>query len=137
MARARRTSPDLDPLNVLRETRSPRVRNEAALALLAIGTPKAAEAIVELLGRSDTKGARGTLLYVLNEMNAHVPLATLVEIIVGESYEAQEEALSLLRKTKFAPGERTGAMVRLKPYKQSRDPHMSLLAAEALEALKR
>jgi HEAT repeat protein len=135
MARARRASPDIDLVGLARETKSPRIRNETALTLAALGTTSGARVIAELLSRDDTRGARGTLLYALNEMKEGAPLEVLVEIIVTDGYESQEEALLLLRKSTFDETARLAAVAKLKPFKQSKDKHMSLLAAEAIDIL--
>jgi len=117
------------------ETRFPRVRNAAAMAILALGVPNTAELMIKLVNRADTKGTRGTLLYVLNELKAAVPLDTLVDILVNDSYEAQEEAINLFRNRRFSERERTDALSKLRPLKRSKDRHLSLLASEAADLL--
>jgi hypothetical protein len=83
-------------MHALEHTNSSRVRNAAALALLDLHVGSAKDALISLLKRPDTKGSRGTLLYALEQLGVDVPLAVLAEIIVNESYEAREEALSFV-----------------------------------------
>lgn len=137
IAQTRRSAADLDLTQLAWETQSTRIRNAAALALLALGVPQTAALMIRLLSRKDTKGTRGTLLYVLNELRASVPLELLVDLLITENYEAQEEALTLLERASFDEMERTSALAKLKPMKRSRDKHMSLLASEAVDLLKR
>lgn len=49
---------------ILKQTGSPRVRNAAALALADMRARDAADKLIDVLKRDDTKGYRGTLLYV-------------------------------------------------------------------------
>jgi HEAT repeat protein len=86
--------------SVLSDTKSPRVRNAAALALADLHIPSTRTIILEVLKRPDTKGARGTLLYALDEMQAKVPLLVLIGLILEDDYEAREEALGLLLKNR-------------------------------------
>lgn len=83
-------------LDILEKTKSPRVRNAAALALADLRAHNAKDKLVDLLTRSDTRGSRGTLLYALEQLGAVVPVAILADIIIDESYEAREEALELI-----------------------------------------
>ena len=137
IAQTMRSPAHLDLTQLAWETQSTRIRNAAALALLALGVPQTAELMLRLLSRKDTKGARGTLLYVLNELSASVPLELLVDLLITENYEAQEEALTLLERARFDEMDRMSALAKLKPLKRSRDKRMSLLASEAVDLLKR
>ena len=135
IAKIGRLPAGIDLMKLACETRSPRVRNAAAMALLTLGVPNTAELMINLVSRADTKGARGTLLYVLNELKSAVPLDTLVDILINDSYEAQEEAINLLRILRFGERERTDALSRLRPLVRSNDEHLSLLASEAVDLL--
>lgn len=137
MARTMHSPDQIDLAEVARETKSPRVRNAAALALLSFGIPDTAQLMIELLSRKDTRGARGTLLYVLNELEASVPLDLLVEILTNESYEAQEEALALLQRADADKAARMRALAKLKPLRRSKDQYLSHLASEAIDLLSR
>ncbi len=97
--RSQRTSRDLRTaraLQVLEQTNSSRVRNAAALALADMKAHCAKETLVSLLAKPDTKGARGSLLYALEQLGEHVPLPILIQIIVDDTYEAREEALAFI-----------------------------------------
>jgi HEAT repeat protein len=133
--RTRRLPAGVDLAQIAWDTRSPRIRNEAALTLLALDDRSAAKLIIKLLQRQDTKGVRGTLLYTLNEMKESVPLEILIEIIINDNYEAQEEAILLLPNSKSDEESRNEAAAKLKPLRQSKNKHVSLLAAEALDIL--
>jgi HEAT repeat protein len=101
-------------IRIIKDTEDPRVRNAAAIALADMRATKASTAILEVLERPDTRGHRGTLLYALQLLHAPVSVIVLVEIILQDSYEAREEALSLLRRTKFPRRDRTRAVKMLK-----------------------
>lgn len=83
-------------VEILKQANSARVRNAAALALADMRAQNAKEPLISLLTRPETKGARGTLLYALEQLRADVPIAILAEIIATESYEAREEALGFI-----------------------------------------
>lgn len=83
-------------LQALEQTRSSRVRNAAALALVDLRARSARDVLVGLLTHPDTRGSRGSLLYALDQLGADVPLPILAEIIVGDAYEAREEALTFI-----------------------------------------
>lgn len=86
---------------ILKQTDSPRVRNAAALALADMRAHSAEDVLIDALMRPDTKGYRGTLLYALGELDAALPISLLVDIIIEDSYEAQEEALNFIANGKF------------------------------------
>jgi hypothetical protein len=95
--RKRKTNGDASwVVDVIRDTRSPTVRNAAAIALADLKVAEAKDVLVGLLLRPETKESRGTLLYALDELGANVPLAVLVDIIVEGPYEARQEALNLI-----------------------------------------
>src|SRR5437764_722620 len=76
--KSRRQRRTLILFKILKETKSPRVRNAAALALADMKMKNAKPQLVEILWRKDTKGNRGTLLYALEELNVDVPLSLLI-----------------------------------------------------------
>jgi HEAT repeat protein len=83
-------------LGVLEKTNSTRVRNAAAVALADLRARETIEKLLDLLANPKTRGARGSILYALDQLRANVPLTLLVEIIATEPYEAREEALGLI-----------------------------------------
>jgi HEAT repeat protein len=83
-------------MRILEHTNSARVRNAAALALVDLRAHDAKDALIDLLQRPGTRGARGTLLYALQQLGENVPLPILTEIIIDDSYEAREEALAFI-----------------------------------------
>ena len=85
-------------LRLAETTSSPRVRNTAAIAMADLGIDGAAQLLVRLLARDDTKGHRGTLLYALEELGEEIPLPVLVSVLLDGNYESREEALDLLGK---------------------------------------
>ena len=135
IAQAGHPPASIDLVKLALMTRSPQVRNEAALTLLALGHPRTAELMITLIARGDTRGARGTLLYVLAELGESVPVAVLVDIIIEDGYEAREEAVSLLRSSPFEEAEWADALAKLRPLKRSKDKHLAMLAAEVVELL--
>ncbi len=133
--RTKRLPRGLDPAKLVKETRSARIRDAAALALLDLGHPKAAELLIDLIANHDTQGHRGTLLYVLNELEASVPLDTLVEILVTGPYDAREEGLTLLQYARADDAERSRALAKLVVLKRSSDEELSVVASEAIDLL--
>ena len=123
---------------ILVQTHSPRVRNAAALALVDLRAHRASDPLLSLLTRSDTKGSRGTLLYALEQLRAHVPLPILVNIIAEESYEAREEALSLLdrRLIDCSPEDLSHARITLEAALTSAHDERSRAITRALEYLR-
>ena len=84
-------------MELAKETRSPVVRNAAAIALADLGVDGADELLIDLIKRGETRGANGTLLYALREMNAYVPLSVLIDILTEDcTYEALEGVLDLI-----------------------------------------
>jgi hypothetical protein len=94
----RNAGPDVAPkvIGILERTRSPRVRNAAALALADMRAAGARDSLIEALRKAETRGHRGTILYALDELGANLPLSLLIDIIVHDPYEAREEALGFL-----------------------------------------
>lgn len=124
-------------LQMLEQTNSSRVRNAAALALADLRALSAKDALVNLLIRPETTGARGTLLYALEQLKAHVPLPILAEIILDESYEAREEALGLIAQDRIecSAEEFERARARLEAARVQADDERSQAIGRALEYL--
>jgi hypothetical protein len=122
-------------IQILEQTGSSRVRNAAALALADLQADSANDALIDLLKRPDTKGSRGTLLYALQELAAHLPLLLLADIIADESYEAREEALYFLAKglIEGSAEEFARAQARLEAALPSADVERSEAIRRALE----
>lgn len=74
------------------------VRNAAAIALADLQSSKAPAAITAAIANPATKGARGSLLYALAELNASLALAILVDVLIDDSMEAREEAIRALEQ---------------------------------------
>jgi hypothetical protein len=123
-----------------KKTRSPVVRNAAAIALADLNLDGADELLIELIKRKETRGANGTLLYVLREMNAYVPLPLLIDILTEDrTYEALEGALDLIANNakKYRQEEKAEAVSRLIPLLSSTDAHTSHSAKLARNYLTR
>lgn len=88
-------------VRILRNAKSPRVRNAAAIALADMHAQNAKHVLIEMLANPVTKGSRGTLLYALRELRAVVPPKVLIEAVINDSYEASAEALGLLADQKL------------------------------------
>jgi nucleoid DNA-binding protein len=83
-------------VRLLRDARSSRVRNAAAIALADMHPSNAAAVLIEVLSKPETKNSRGTLLYALEEVGAKAPLKLLTDIILSDTYEACQEALRFI-----------------------------------------
>jgi hypothetical protein len=88
-------------LLILSNTHSARVRNAAAIAVADFRSQNIKEALLDLLLRDDTRKSRGTLLYVLDEIGASIPIDILTRIIATGRYEAREEALAFLKSRRI------------------------------------
>lgn len=117
------------------ETCSAAVRNAAALALLDCGAPGAADLLIELVGRPETRGSRGTLLYVLAELNAKVPLPVLLDVFADDGYEARAEALGLLADCDYPSAQVDQALPALRAIAASTDSERAEHACEAIAIL--
>jgi hypothetical protein len=124
-------------LQILEQTNSARVWNAAAMALADLRAGGAKNALINLLTRPETQGSRGTLLYALEKLRADVPLTILAQIILDESYEAREEALSLIARGRIecSAEEFAGARARLDAARMSANDERSQAARRALEYL--
>ena len=112
---------------ILRQARSPRVRNAAAIALADMRAPNAANVLVELLSKPETQNSRGTLLYALEEVRGKAPLKLLIDIILSGTYEAREEANHLIasRNFKYTQPELLKELARLEASSPSDDEQAS------------
>jgi HEAT repeat protein len=117
------------------ETRSASVRNAAALALLDCKAPGTADLMTDLVMRPETRGSRGTLLYVLAELEATVPLPVLLDILTQDSHEARAEVLGLLAAADYSPGNVEHALPMLRNMAHSSDKEAAEHAREAIEIL--
>jgi HEAT repeat protein len=124
-------------MQILEQTNSARVRNAAALALADLRAHNAKEALINLLTRPETQGARGTLLYALKQLGANIPLPILADIIADESYEAREEALGLIVQGRIecSTEEFARARAKLEAAHASADGERSEAIGRALEYL--
>jgi hypothetical protein len=127
-------------MELARETRSSRLRNAAAIALADLGVDRADELLIDLIKRKQTRGANGTLLYALREMNAYVPLSVLIDIITEDpTYEALEGALDVIANNaaRYEVEEKAEGVSRVKSLLISLDPHTAHTAKLAIKYLTR
>jgi len=120
------------------ETSSPAVRNAAAIALADLGVDGTRELLIDLIKREETRGANGTLLYVLREMNAFVPLPVLIDIMTeDQTYEALEGTLDIIANNaaRYEAGEKAEAISRMGPLLHSTAPHTAHAAKLAISYL--
>jgi Uncharacterized protein conserved in bacteria (DUF2188) len=113
-------------VQILQETESPKVRNAAAIALADMRAPNAANVLIKMLDRPETRNSRGTLLYALEEIEGKVPIGILVDTIVGGSYEARQEAVRFItsRNVKFNETELRDAINKLRALSPSNEEHV-------------
>jgi hypothetical protein len=122
------------------KTRSPQIRNAAAIALADLGVDGADQLLIDLIKRKESRGANGTLLYALREMNAYVPLPVLIDIITEDrTYEALEGVLDIIANNaaKYDAEEKAEAVSRMKSLLTSTDSHASHTAKLAIKYLSR
>ena len=127
-------------MELARETRSPQIRNAAAIALADLGVDGADQLLIDLIKRKETRGANGTLLYALRELNAYVPLPVLIDVITEDrTYEALEGVLDIIANNaaKYDAEEKAEAVSRIKPLLTSADAHTSHTAKLAIKYLTR
>ena len=125
-------------LELAKQTRSPVVRNAAAIALADLNVDRADELLIDLIKRKETRGANGTLLYVLREMNAYVPLSVLIDIIAEDrTYEALEGTLDLIANNseRYTDEDSVEAVSQLNELLISADAHTSHSAKLAIKYL--
>lgn len=121
------------------QTSSNAIRNVAVITLADMHAPEAADTILELLKRAETKGSRGSILFALSETKAPAPLPLLVRMLREEVYEGQEEALRLIDHHQFTatPIERANALKTLAAMKTTKDDDVRELAGTAISYLTR
>ena len=94
-------------LAALQCTDNNRLRNIIAMKIAEDGSPAGKKASVPIIKRlleePRTRGCRGTLLYVLHEMQEPLPLSFLLNQIsdIGTSYEVQSEAHGIIQENIF------------------------------------
>jgi hypothetical protein len=127
-------------MELAKETRSPVVRNAAAIALVDLNADGADQLLIDLINRKETRGVNGTLLYALREMDAFVPLSALLNLITDDhSYEALEGTLDIIANNaeRYTEEEKREAIVLLKLLLTSTDAHTAHFAKLAIKYLTR
>jgi hypothetical protein len=127
-------------IELAKHTRSPVVRNAAAIALADLNADGADAVLIDLIKRRETRGANGTLLYALREMNAYVPLPVLIDLITEDrTYEALEGALDIIADNaeRYTEEEKVEALARLQPLLASTSAHTAHSARLAIKYLTR
>jgi hypothetical protein len=127
-------------MELARRTRSSVVRNAAALALTDLNVEGTGELLIDLIKRSETRSANGTLLYALREMASFVPLSVLVDLVIEDhTYEALEGALDIIASNaeRYANEEEIEAISRLRPLTTWPEPHIAHSAKLAIKYLTR
>jgi hypothetical protein len=127
-------------MELAKETRSPVVRNAAAIALADLGVDGADDLLIELIKREETRGANGTLLYALREMNAYVPLSVLIDILTKDrTYEALEGTLDIIANNaaRYEEEEKAEAISRIKQLLASTEVHTLHILKLAIKFLSR
>jgi hypothetical protein len=122
------------------ETSSPAVRNAAAIALAELGVDGTRELLIDLIKRNETQGANGTLLYVLREINAFVPLSVLIDIMTeDQTHEALEGALDIIANNaaRYEARQKAEAISRMGPLLHATAPHTAHAAKLAISYLTR
>lgn len=127
-----------DIQTVLLRTRSAKVRNAAAVALVDMNAKAACGTIVTVLRRPNMGREAGTLLYALDELGASLPLDVAIDLIENGSYEARAEILLLLQKDRIEPfgsDARHAAIRRLSALRLMPDAELGEAATIALDAI--
>jgi HEAT repeat protein len=126
-------------VKILRNTRSPRVRNAAAIALADMHPPNAAKILIEVIAKPETKNSRGTLLYALEEVRGKAPLNLLVSILLSDPYEARQEALRFITSGNIRTPTRRELSESLSQLKESSpiDDEQIHSVREAMSALRK
>jgi HEAT repeat protein len=136
--------PELEGIvkDLLWTTDAPALRNAAAVALADMHSEAAPAMLIKLLGDPSTKGARGTLLYALEELDVPVGLDLIVDLLIHDDREVQVEGLRAIEDGRIASVNsaairRAAARLRKSIAHQSDDDRMSVLrkAVHHLEAL--
>jgi DNA-binding protein HU-beta len=126
-----------DVVRILRKTHSPRVRNAAAIALADMHPPNAANVLIEVLSKPETKNSRGTLLYALEEVSGKAPLNLLADIILFDTYEARQEALRFIASGNIkATQPELSKVLRIFESSSPKDDEQAAAISEAISTLK-
>lgn len=122
-------------LLTMSNTHSARVRNAAAIAVADFHSERIKDVLINLLLRDDTKKSRGTLLYVLDEIGASLPIEVITQVIATSRYEAQQEALAFLKSGRidFNLQQLERSIDTLAKLRLSRNAERSKAAERALE----
>jgi HEAT repeat protein len=125
-------------LRLAEATSSAKVRNAAALAMADLRIDGAGQVLLRLLGRDDTSGHRGTLLYALEELGEKVPLPMLSHLLLDGRYECREQALDLLGKEQvvYTATELIEAIGALRALAASDDDYAASVGKTAVRWLK-
>lgn len=126
-----------DIVAILRETKSSRVRDAAALALVDMNAKAACGSIVDMLRRPEIAHQAGTLLYALDELGASIPVDVAVNLIETGSYEARAETILFLQDGRIDAvdeSDRLNAMAKLLDLATSQDPELAEAAAIGLKS---
>lgn len=124
--------------DLLRDTRSQKIRAAVAMTLADLSIRDAAPIIISVISRSDVIRSSGTLLFALNELNASIPLDLIVSIIEVSSFEARAEALTFMEEIRVTPykdADRVEAAHRLKAVQKNSDLERADAASLALDYL--
>lgn len=124
--------------DIVRSASEDRARNAAAIALADLGDARAADAIAEVLRRPGMARSAGTLLYALLELDAALPIDLLTRMVIEGSYEARNEALTMMERGNVVPfdaeaGRRSGEA--LSHVARASDPEAAEAAGAALDLL--
>lgn len=82
-----------------------KTRNEAAIALMDFGDPKAVAPLVAAIEVAENRKARGTLIYALSSFDCSSRFPQIFRWAVEGGFEASHEAMSILRKQGWTPNE--------------------------------
>jgi HEAT repeat protein len=126
-------------MQILENTKSYRVRNSAATALVDLRADNATTAMIDLLSQPDKRGSRGALLLAIGRLRATVPLSILVKIIADEADEGKEEALDLIGRHSYrecSPGEFAEAYATIEAARLSAHGERSRALRRASEYLR-
>jgi len=81
------------------------IRNEAAIALMDFGDPKAVAPLVAAIEVVENRKARGTLIYALSSFDCSSRFSQIFRWAIEGGFEASHEAMSILRKQGLTPNE--------------------------------
>lgn len=96
----------MDPIELLLmqlDSIDPVERDEAALALMGLGDPRAVEALLRVIAKPETVHHRGTLVHALGAFDCRDHLEALVELVLTEDFEVASCAFNILEESSHAP----------------------------------